>query len=76
MITLTFLKIFFIFSVKFKCQFIIIDSRCSKIEFICGDGSCISYGLRCDGSEDCPFDKTDEEMCPSMKSLNLKSIYH
>ena len=71
MITLTFLKIFFIFSVKFKCQFIIIDSRCSKIEFICGDGSCISYGLRCDGSEDCPFDKTDEEMCPSMQILYL-----
>ena len=61
--------------VKFKYQFIIIDSRCSKIEFICGDGSCISYGLRCDGSQDCPFDKTDEEMCPSMQILNFTTIY-
>ena len=40
------------------------ESRCSQTEFICGDGSCINYNLRCDGKQDCLVDRSDEENCP------------
>lgn len=32
-------------------------------KFRCGDGTCISILLRCDGFKDCPHDGNDEFAC-------------
>nr|CAD7195790.1 unnamed protein product [Timema douglasi] len=46
---------------------------CSRYEFRCENGPCISIRLRCDGKVDCPFDTSDELDCRSKDGLNLKT---
>ncbi|CAG2061526.1 unnamed protein product [Timema podura] len=46
---------------------------CTRYEFRCENGPCISIRLRCDGKVDCPFDTSDELDCRSKEGLNLKT---
>lgn len=41
-------------------------------QFRCGDGSCISILLRCDGFKDCPHDGSDEFACRKYSSTRTK----
>ena len=42
---------------------------CSKDEFTCSEGSCVTMDKRCDGKEDCQ-DYSDERACTSIQTFD------
>ena len=49
---------------------------CSRTEWQCDYGQCISIESRCNGNIDCPDDTSDETHCPSKLNSKLKNVQY